>query len=51
MADQFNGSKGTISSNENMPNMLIFQHGQYNSIDIYNNLSSSFGVSVRPVTK
>jgi hypothetical protein len=51
MADQFNGSKGTISSNENMPNMLIFQHGQYNSIDIYNNLSSSFGVSIRPVTK
>jgi hypothetical protein len=31
--------------------MLIFQHGQYNSLDIYNNLSTSFGVSVRPVTK
>lgn len=51
MAEQINGSKGAINGNENMPNMLIFQHGQYNSLDIYNNLSSSFGVSVRPVTK
>lgn len=51
MADQYNGSKGAINGNENMPNMLIFQHGQYNSLDIYNNLSTSFGVSVRPVTK
>ena len=51
MAEQINGSKGAVNGNENMPNMLIFQHGQYNSLDIYNNLSSSFGVSVRPVTK
>lgn len=51
MAEQVNGSKGAVNGNENMPNMLIFQHGQYNSLDIYNNLSSSFGVSVRPVTK
>lgn len=51
MAAQANGSEGAISSNENMPNMLIFQHGQYNSLDLYDNLSSSYGVSIRPVTK
>lgn len=51
MAEQANGSKGAINGNENMPNMLIFQHGQYNSLDIYNNLSTSYGVSVRPVAK
>ena len=51
MEEQYKGSKGSVSSSENMPNMLIFQHGQYNSLGIYNNLSSSFGISVRPVTK
>ena len=51
MAAQIKGSKGEINGNENMPNMLIFQHGQYNSLDLYNNLSTSFGVSVRPVKK
>jgi len=51
MAEQNNGSKGAVNGNENMPNMLIFQHGQYNSLGIYNNLSSSYGVSIRPVTK
>ena len=51
MADQVSGSKGAVNGNENMPNMLIFQHGQYNSLGIYNNLSSSYGVSIRPVTK
>ncbi len=51
MAEQASGSKGEVNGKENMPNMLIFQHGQYNSLDIYNNLSTSFGVSVRPVTK
>ena len=51
MAAQLKGSKGEINGNENMPNMLIFQHGQYNSLDLYNNLSTSFGVSVRPVKK
>lgn len=51
MAEQVNGSKGAISGNENMPRMLIFQHGQYNSLGIYDNLSFSYGVSVRPVTK
>ena len=50
MEEQANGSKGTINSSENMPDMLIFQHGQYNSVGIYNNLSTSFGVSIRPVT-
>ena len=51
MAEQNNGSKGAVNGNENMPNMLIFQHGQYNSLGIYDNLSSSYGVSIRPVTK
>ena len=51
MAEQISGSMGAINGNENMPNMLIFQHGQYDSLGIYNNLSSSFGVSIRPVTK
>ena len=51
MAEQNNGSKGAVNGHENMPNMLIFQHGQYNSLNIYHNMSSSFGVSIRPVTK
>ena len=51
MAEQVNGSKGAINGSENMPRMLIFQHGQYNSLGIYDNLSLSYGVSVRPVTK
>ena len=51
MAEQQNGSKGAVNGNENMPNMLIFQHGQYNSLGIYDNLSSSYGISIRPVTK
>ena len=51
MAEQNSGSKGVVNGNENMPNMLIFQHRQYNSLGIYNNLSSSYGVSIRPVTK
>ena len=49
MAEQTNGSVGAVNANENMPNMLIFQHGLYNSLDMYHNLSTSFGVSVRPV--
>jgi hypothetical protein len=51
MIDQNKGINGEVNGNENMPNMLIFQHGQYNSLGIYHNLSSSFGVSIRPVTK
>jgi hypothetical protein len=51
MAEQQNGSKGAVNGKENMPNMLIFQHGQYNSLGIYDNLSSSYGISIRPVTK
>ena len=51
MVDQNKESKGEVSGVENMPNMLIFQHGQYNSLGIYHNLSSSFGISIRPVTK
>ena len=51
MAEQINGSKGAVNASEAMPNMLIFQHGQYDSLDMYHNLSSSFGVSVRPVSK
>ena len=52
MAEQVSGSKGVINSSENMPNMLIFQHGQFvNGAAIYNNLTTSFGISIRPVTK
>ena len=51
MIDQNKASKGATSGIENMPNMLIFQHGQYNSLGVYHNLSSSYGVSIRPVTK
>ena len=52
MIEQNNGSKGEISSSEKMPNMLIFQHGQFdNSIDIYNNMMTSYGVSIRPVAR
>ena len=51
MVAQASGLKGATSASENMPNMLIFQHGQYNSLGIYNNLSSSFGISIRPVQK
>ena len=52
MAEQINGSEGSINSADEMPYMLIFQHGQFvNSVDIFNNLSGSYGVSVRPVSK
>ena len=52
MVEQLNGSEGTVSSSENMPNMLIFQHGQFvNEVNIYSNLTTSYGVSIRPVTK
>ena len=50
MEEQYKGSKGSINASENMPDMLIFQHGQYNCEGIYHNLSTSFGISVRPVT-
>ena len=52
MLEQNNGSVGSVSSSEDMPHMLIFQHGQFvNDVNIYSNLSSSFGVSIRPVSK
>ena len=52
MLEQKNESKGSVSGNDNMPNILVFQNGKFdNSMGIYNNLSSSFGVSIRPVTK
>jgi hypothetical protein len=52
MVDQSKGSKGEIVSNENMPNMLIFQHGNYaKGVSVYHNLSTSYGISIRPVTK
>jgi hypothetical protein len=52
MLDQSKGSKGAVSSSEDMPNMLIFQHGQFdNSLSITNNLSTSIGISIRPVAK
>ena len=52
MVEQKDGSKGSVSSSKNMPNMLIFQHGQFdNSINVYNTLSTSYGISIRPVAK
>jgi len=52
MLEQKNESKGSVSGNDNMPNILVFQNGKFdNSMGIYNNLSSSFGVSIRPVAK
>ena len=52
MEDQLKGVKGSIGETDNMPYMLIFQHGQFeNAVNIYNNMSSSFGVSIRPVVK
>ena len=51
MASQNDGSQGDYSSKENMPSVLIFQHGQYNSINVYNNMSSSYGFSIRPVAR
>ncbi len=48
--EQRQGSKGSISDTENMPDMLVFQHGLYdNSVSVYHNLSSSLGISIRPV--
>ncbi len=52
MAEQVKGSKGEISGKDNMPNVMIFQHGQFaNGVAVYNNLSTSYGLSIRPVTK
>ena len=52
MSAQKDGNKGEITANEDMPNMLIFQHGQFaNSVKVFNNLSTSYGISIRPVTK
>lgn len=49
MAAQDGGSKGDYSSKENMPSVLMFQQGQYNTIGVYNNMSASYGFSIRPV--
>ncbi len=46
---QSNGSKGDYPSIENMPSVLIFQHGQYNAINVYDNMSATYGFSIRPV--
>ena len=51
MKSQKGGSKGDYSSIENMPSVLVFQNGQYNSISVINNMSSSYGFSIRPVKK
>ncbi len=52
MAEQVNGSNGSMSSPSNIPNVLIFQYGQFaKSVKIYSNLSTSYGFSVRPVQK
>ena len=50
MEEQANGSQGSFGSIQNMPNVLIYQHGQFaESAKVYNNLSTSYGFSVRPV--
>lgn len=50
LAEQMDGGKGTITSAEKMPNLLIFQHGDFDeSIKMYNNLTTIYGVSIRPV--
>ena len=52
MEEQAAGSKGEITSLGDMPDVLIFQHGQFDkSVNIYNNLSTSYGFSIRPVAK
>ena len=52
MAEQLNGGMGTISNTQSMPSTLIFQHGEFdNSVKMYGNLTTIFGVSVRPVAK
>lgn len=52
MAEQANGSKGEISGPSDMPNVLIFQHGQFAETQkVYSNLSIGYGFSVRPVQK
>lgn len=49
MAAQNAGSQGGYGSQENMPSVLMFQYGQYNSIGVYNNMSATYGFSIRPV--
>lgn len=52
MAEQLKDGKGTISGSQSMPSILIFQNGSFdNSAKIYGNLTTIFGVSVRPVAK
>ncbi len=52
MQAQVDGSYGEIGGQANMPSVLIFQNGQFaKSYNVYNNLSSSYGFSVRPVQK
>ena len=49
MKSQSKGSKGDYSSKENMPSVLVFQSGQYNSVNVINNMSASYAFSIRPV--
>ena len=52
MSEQLNGGMGTISGTQSMPSILIFQHGDFdNSVKMYGNLTTIFGVSIRPVAK
>lgn len=52
MVEQKNGSKGEIIDPESMPNLLIFQCGPFDySRGIYNNLTTNYAVSIRPVSK
>ena len=52
MTEQVGGSVGSVSGQDICPNVMIYQHGQFdNSVKIYNNLTSNLAFSVRPVTK
>ncbi len=52
MAEQLQNGVGETSNSDKTPNVLVFQHGDFdNSIKVINNFTSNFAFSVRPVTK
>lgn len=52
MLEQEKGSVGSITKADDMPVVLVFQHGQFeNTVNSFTNLTSVFALSVRPVVK
>ncbi len=52
MVEQKDGSKGVVNNAKTMPSVLIFQNGQFaKSVNVYDNLTTSYGFAVRPVAK